>query len=340
MNSTQLRYFVSLAEHGSFTGAAASCRISQSALSQQIKNLEKDLNIKLTVKCGRSFSLTPAGRQLFIKGRELLRQEEKLLDNITMIAENTGAAYRLGIPSFIDFNDTENRLGQKLTAATGMNLIVTKAHPNELYAKFTEGLLKSFIADESGVSRNTPYIKLPLLSLPLKVALHRRAFDAQTADPASLSELTVFYVCDKRHIEEEKRIISHLTGQNLKLLAVDSLKEGTEAAASERKGALLFCRSLLRRDEGDFSALQVLKLSADGKTIKRPLCCYLKEDSTDKLSKELIEIIRNLGIRKKKKHGRQCICLNGCTVGGKNTQSEISSVRSTGPAFSPDFLPI
>ena len=47
MNLNQLRYFVSVAEHGNFTRAAASHYISQTAITQQIHALEENIGAKL-----------------------------------------------------------------------------------------------------------------------------------------------------------------------------------------------------------------------------------------------------------------------------------------------------
>ena len=43
----QMRYFVTVVECNSFTEAAERCFISQSAISQQIQSLEKELGIEL-----------------------------------------------------------------------------------------------------------------------------------------------------------------------------------------------------------------------------------------------------------------------------------------------------
>ena len=46
----QLDYFVKVVENNSFTKAAAQAYISQSAISQQIQALEKDLGVDLMVR--------------------------------------------------------------------------------------------------------------------------------------------------------------------------------------------------------------------------------------------------------------------------------------------------
>lgn len=57
----QIKYFVTVVDTGSFTEAAEECFISQSAISQQILPLEKELGVQLLVRSTRRFTLTEPG---------------------------------------------------------------------------------------------------------------------------------------------------------------------------------------------------------------------------------------------------------------------------------------
>jgi DNA-binding transcriptional LysR family regulator len=57
----QIRYFLAVAELGSFTQAAAQLFIAQPALSRQISLLEAELGFTLFIRAARGVSLTPAG---------------------------------------------------------------------------------------------------------------------------------------------------------------------------------------------------------------------------------------------------------------------------------------
>lgn len=60
-----LAWFVQIARHGSFTKAAAEMGVSRAALSQSLKTLEEQLNVKLIYRTTREMSLTEEGQRLF-----------------------------------------------------------------------------------------------------------------------------------------------------------------------------------------------------------------------------------------------------------------------------------
>lgn len=65
MELRQLRYFVSVAEHGSISHAARSLFIAQPALTKQIHQLEEELGVVLFDRLHRGIALTAAGKQFF-----------------------------------------------------------------------------------------------------------------------------------------------------------------------------------------------------------------------------------------------------------------------------------
>lgn len=67
----QLRYFIAVAETGSFTSGAQRARVVQSAVSTAIQQLERELGTRLFVR-GRGIALTPEGEVLLPRAREVL----------------------------------------------------------------------------------------------------------------------------------------------------------------------------------------------------------------------------------------------------------------------------
>lgn len=86
----QIKYFVTVVDTGSFTEAAEECFISQSAISQQILSLEKELGVQLLVRSTRRFTLTEPGKYLlYSHGKKLLGETEKLKNSTIAAAAGT-----------------------------------------------------------------------------------------------------------------------------------------------------------------------------------------------------------------------------------------------------------
>ncbi|WP_260640072.1 LysR family transcriptional regulator [Streptomyces angustmyceticus] len=79
----QVRYAVTLADELHFGRAADRLTIAQQTLSAQIRTLEKRLGVPLFTRDRRHVALTPAGETFAERGRRLLADAERLVDEIT-----------------------------------------------------------------------------------------------------------------------------------------------------------------------------------------------------------------------------------------------------------------
>lgn len=84
MNVTlrQLKAFVLVAEHNSFTKAAEILMLTQSALSGLIKELEQNLDIKLFDRTTRKMHLSDAGTRLLPQARRVLNEVSVLEETV------------------------------------------------------------------------------------------------------------------------------------------------------------------------------------------------------------------------------------------------------------------
>ncbi len=96
MELRQLRYFVTLAEELHFGRAAEREHIVQSALSQQVQRLERELGVRLLERSTHHVALTAAGVVFLVEARQILAHVGRAAD----AARNTGgtsAPLRVGI---------------------------------------------------------------------------------------------------------------------------------------------------------------------------------------------------------------------------------------------------
>jgi len=77
----QLRIFVAVAEHGSFSAAAAELDCTQSRISHAIAELEKELAVRLLDRSHGGSAPTAAGQRVLDKARQMLQLEQGLRDS-------------------------------------------------------------------------------------------------------------------------------------------------------------------------------------------------------------------------------------------------------------------
>lgn len=97
----QIRSFLSVAQHKSFTRAASVLHISQPALTVQIRNLEAALGIKLLDRTSRAVEVTRVGSELLPSLQRTLRDLEAAVANTHEIgAGRVGTVRIAALPSF------------------------------------------------------------------------------------------------------------------------------------------------------------------------------------------------------------------------------------------------
>ncbi|MBT3336575.1 MAG: LysR family transcriptional regulator [Anaerolineae bacterium] len=96
LNLTEIKVFVTAAEEMNFSRAAQRLHLSQSAVSQNIQSLEKDYDVKLFNRRGRSVFLSEAGQTLLPMARELLDTSRLFEDTLHNINGHTCGMIEIG----------------------------------------------------------------------------------------------------------------------------------------------------------------------------------------------------------------------------------------------------
>lgn len=94
-NLNDLLGFVTVARERSFTRAAASLGVTQSALSQSIRGLEERLQIRLLTRTTRSVSTTAAGERLMLAIGRRFDEIESELDALTELRDKPAGTVRI-----------------------------------------------------------------------------------------------------------------------------------------------------------------------------------------------------------------------------------------------------
>jgi DNA-binding transcriptional LysR family regulator len=93
----QLEYLCALADKRHFGRAAEACHVSQPALSVAIRKLESELGVELVHRDRRYDDLTPAGRQLVKRARQVLATSATFTAEASRLKGDLSGTLRLGV---------------------------------------------------------------------------------------------------------------------------------------------------------------------------------------------------------------------------------------------------
>lgn len=96
IETSQLQTLVAVTKAKSFSKAAEDLHVTQSAISQSIKNLERKIDVKLFKRSGKKVVLTQEGEKLYGLAQNFLSQMEETLDEITDDKTSMSGVVRIG----------------------------------------------------------------------------------------------------------------------------------------------------------------------------------------------------------------------------------------------------
>src|SRR6478736_2441149 len=87
MELRQVEYVLAVVDRGTFTRAAAAMAVSQPSLSDGIRRLEAELDVRLFHRLGRSVELTDAGRAFVGPARQLTRDRDAVFESVATVRD-------------------------------------------------------------------------------------------------------------------------------------------------------------------------------------------------------------------------------------------------------------
>ena len=95
MRHSQLRAFHFVATYGSFSAAAEKLKISQPAVSEQVKKLEQNYDTLLFSRQNKKITLTDEGRKILLLTKQLFEVEQQIEDYISESGQELAGSIRI-----------------------------------------------------------------------------------------------------------------------------------------------------------------------------------------------------------------------------------------------------
>lgn len=184
----QIRYFLTVADLGGFTPAAASLFVAQPALSRQIAQLETELGFALFERNPRGVALTTAGEHYRERMRGIERQLSLAADEAAQLARGNSGVLRLLHSSSIPLASLLPVIRQFLELAPGARIDLDRVSSETQVGEIAKGSADVGVIRLPVLRRDTAVEFIELPNERLWVALpagHRLA----GADRISLADL-------------------------------------------------------------------------------------------------------------------------------------------------------
>jgi DNA-binding transcriptional LysR family regulator len=301
----RLEAFVAVARHRSFTEAALDLHLSQSAVSQQISALERELNAQLLDRSRRRVTLTPAGAALLERAERLLQDSEA--------ARRAVAAAQGHVAGALDIAASHTIAAYLLP---GPLALLAREYPEvraSVRVENTERVVGALLADEADVGFVEGYVRADGIRLEelhsdelvIVVPPDHRLAAEPLVDPADLAA-EPFLVRERgsgtQRIAETELARAGLDPARLRVVAqlsgIDAIKGAVEAGLG-----IAMVSALAVRREVEAGTLVALRLR--GAPIDRRLAvAFAAGRSTLPAARELVRLIRATGLPPRVSHQR------------------------------------
>ncbi len=197
INYNHLRYFWFVAREGNLTRAAHELRVSQSALSVQIKTLEAQLGYDLFERQGRQLLLTETGRMVLEYADSIFRTGEELLHQLAHGGDVPRRVFRVGAITTLSRNFQVEFL-QPLLKRRDVELVISSGSIGELLQLLETHRMDVVLTDNvpardaatSWISHRISSQSVSLVGDPKFARRKRRLHDLLSSEPLVLPNIS------------------------------------------------------------------------------------------------------------------------------------------------------
>jgi DNA-binding transcriptional LysR family regulator len=180
MQIETFKIFCDLVETASFSKAAELNSITQSAVSQQIRALEKKFRVALIERGKKNFSVTAEGRAFLHASKEILRAYDSLSDRLEELQTTVAGHLKIATVYSVGLYELPGNLKSFRKSYPAVDVTVEYLRSAQIYQRVAEGTadlgLVAYPTRRKGVSVESCWRdKLVLICPPSHRLAHRRS---------------------------------------------------------------------------------------------------------------------------------------------------------------------
>ena len=288
----QMKYFIAVVECNSFTEAAEQCYISQSAISQQIRSLEKELGVELIHRENRSFTLTPAGKYFYEQSKGILNEVEDIRRETFRIGKDKEMELKIGYLRCYSGQELHQAVAEFSRLYPEVSIHIVNGTHEELYDLLRFGRADLVLTDQRRAFSDK-YANFQLLKCGCYVELSVRSplAEQESVTMEELKRQACILISSREQQNIEEDYYKNTLGFGGRFLFAENLEEGRLMVAGnrgflpvERVGTLPPCGTGVKR----------LPVMEQGQQLKRNYCLFWVKENASYYIEEFAEILRKL----------------------------------------------
>lgn len=287
----QIKYFQAVVRCGSFTEAAAECYISQSAISQQIQALERELGVKLLERKNRKFTVTPAGEYFYKKSLRLTAEFEKICRETANIAHKADPELSIGYLKCYGSQEFQKAVAEFSEKYPDISIHITNGNHEELYDQLRLEKVDLILSDQRrAFSDEYENCLLTTCECRIETSGHSAIANMESVNINDLKDIPCILVASPNQRENEQNFYRDVVGIEGDFLFADNLEEARLLVVGG-KGFMP-----IEGNEGTAQlgiSLRNIPLIRNGKRIKRSYCAFWKADNANIHVLNFAEILKS-----------------------------------------------
>ena len=287
-----MKYFISVVECNSFTEAAEQCYISQSAISQQIRSLEKELGVELIHRENRRFTLTPAGEYFYEQSKGILNEVEDIRRETFRIGKDKEMELKIGYLRCYSGQELHQAVAEFSRLYPEVSIHIVNGTHEELYDLLRFGRADLVLTDQRRAFSDK-YANFQLLKCGCYAELSVRSplAEQESVTMEELKRQACILISSREQQNIEEDYYKNTLGFGGRFLFAENMEEGRLMVAGnrgflpvERVGTLPPCGTGVKR----------LPVMEQGQQLKRNYCLFWVKENANYYIEEFAEILRKL----------------------------------------------
>ncbi|TBX38655.1 LysR family transcriptional regulator [Lactiplantibacillus paraplantarum] len=285
----QMQYFIAIVKNHSFTQAAVDCHISQSAISQQMKELESRLGLKLIKRQGRSFEVTEAGQYFYTHSQDILADVEQLVENTIKIEKNDEAELRVGYLRSFGTTEFLQTVSEFTREFPKVKIKISSGTHEDLYELLRTGQIDLNLSDQRRALSNEYQNEFLTASEFMVAVNHALPVNTEKIDIAALVDLPCILIIDGSQQAAEESYYRDVLGVKSEFVRAQNYDEAQMLVASNQ-GYLIINQRM--RTQLDQDIVKMIPLFKGHRNLIQNYYAYWQADNSGYYIETFAELLK------------------------------------------------